>query len=161
MTLSSYFLVIYEMEDSVSLRAGFKYFIMTHVGTIAMFIGAILLQSQVGSFAFSRMREAMAGMIVTHPVQLSIILGLFLLGFGTKAGMYPVGTWLPDAHPAAPSGISAMLSGVMIKMGIYGFLRLFFFLLPFFKPFRGLRNCHRCFRDPFAPNGNSFRAPAT
>jgi len=131
MTLSSYFLVIYEMEDPVSLRAGFKYFIMTHVGTIAMFIGAILLQSQVGSFAFSRLREAMAGMIETHPVQLSIILGLFLLGFGTKAGMYPVGTWLPDAHPAAPSGISAILSGVMIKMGVYGFLRLFFFLLPF------------------------------
>ena len=131
MTLSSYFLVIYEMEDPVSLRAGFKYFVMTHVGTIAMVIGAILLQSQVGSFAFSRMRDAMAGMIETHPVQLSIILGLFLLGFGTKAGMYPVGTWLPDAHPAAPSGISAILSGVMIKMGIYGFLRLFFFLLPF------------------------------
>src|SRR5512136_82882 len=131
MTLSSYFLVIYETEDPVSLRAGFKYFIMTHVGTVAMFIGAILLQTQVGSFAFSRLREAMAGMIETHPVQLSFILALFLLGFGTKAGMYPVGTWLPDAHPAAPSGISAILSGVMIKMGVYGFLRLFFFLLPF------------------------------
>jgi hydrogenase-4 component B len=131
MTLSSYFLVIYEMEDPVSVRAGFKYFIMTHIGTVAMFIGAILLQTQVGSFAFSRLREAMAGMIETHPVQLSFILALFLLGFGTKAGMYPVGTWLPDAHPAAPSGISAILSGVMIKMGVYGFLRLFFFLLPF------------------------------
>ena len=131
MTLSSYFLVIYETEDPVSLRAGFKYFIMTHIGTVAMFIGAILLQTQVGSFAFSRLREAMAGMIETHPVQLSFILALFLLGFGTKAGMYPVGTWLPDAHPAAPSGISAILSGVMIKMGVYGFLRLFFFLLPF------------------------------
>ena len=131
MTLSSYFLVIYDTEDPVSLRAGFKYFIMTHIGTVAMFIGAILLQTQVGSFAFSRLREAMAGMIETHPVQLSFILALFLLGFGTKAGMYPVGTWLPDAHPAAPSGISAILSGVMIKMGVYGFLRLFFFLLPF------------------------------
>lgn len=131
MTLSSYFLVIYEMEDAVSLRAGFKYFVMTHIGTVAMVIGAILLQAQVGSFAFSGLREAMAGMIETHPVRLCFILGLFLLGFGTKAGMYPVGTWLPDAHPAAPSGISAILSGVMIKMGIYGFLRLFFFLLPF------------------------------
>jgi len=131
MTLSSYFLVIYETEDPVSLRAGFKYFIMTHIGTVAMFIGAILLQTQVDSFAFSRLREAMAGMIDAHPVRLSFILGLFLLGFGTKAGMYPVGTWLPDAHPAAPSGISAILSGVMIKMGVYGFLRLFFFLLPF------------------------------
>jgi hydrogenase-4 component B len=131
MTLSSYFLVIYEMEDPVSVRAGFKYFIMTHVGTVAMFIGAILLQTQVGSFAFSRLRVAMAGMIEANPVRLSFILALFLLGFGTKAGMYPVGTWLPDAHPAAPSGISAILSGVMIKMGVYGFLRLFFFLLPF------------------------------
>jgi hydrogenase-4 component B len=133
MTLSSYFLVIYEMEDPVSLRAGFKYFIMTHIGTVAMFIGAILIQTQVGSFAFSRFNEAMAGMIETSPVRLSVILALFLLGFGTKAGMYPVGTWLPDAHPAAPSGISAILSGVMIKMGVYGFIRLFFFLLPFSK----------------------------
>lgn len=131
MTLSSYFLVIYELEDPVSLRAGFKYFIMTHIGTVLMFIGAILVQTQAGSFAFSRLREAMAGMIETDPVRLSFILALFVLGFGTKAGMYPVGTWLPDAHPAAPSGISAILSGVMIKMGVYGFLRLFFFLLPF------------------------------
>jgi hydrogenase-4 component B len=131
MTLSSYFLVIYEMEDPVSVRAGFKYFIMTHIGTVAMFIGAILLQTEVGSFAFSRLREAMAAMIESNSVRLSFILALFLLGFGTKAGMYPVGTWLPDAHPAAPSGISAILSGVMIKMGVYGFLRLFFFLLPF------------------------------
>lgn len=131
MTLSSYFLVIYEKEDPVNLRAGLKYFIMTHIGTAAMFIGAIILQTEVGSFAFSRLREAMGGMIEASPIQLSIILALFLLGFGTKAGMYPVGTWLPDAHPAAPSGISAILSGVMIKMGIYGFLRLFFFLLPF------------------------------
>ena len=131
MTLCSYFLVIYETQDPVSLRAGFKYFVMTHIGTVAMVIGAVLLQTQVGSFAFSQLKEAMAGMIEAHPVRLSVILGLFLLGFGTKAGMYPVGTWLPDAHPAAPSGISAILSGVMIKMGIYGILRLFFFLLPF------------------------------
>ena len=131
MTLTSYFLVIYEKEDPVVLRAGLKYFIMTHIGTAAMFIGAILLQTEVGSFAFSRLREAMGGMIESNPIQLLFILTLFLLGFGTKAGMYPVGTWLPNAHPAAPSGVSAILSGVMIKMGVYGFLRLFFFLLPF------------------------------
>ncbi len=130
MTLSSYFLVTYEKEDPVNLRAGFKYFLMTHIGTAAMFIGALILQTEVGSFAFSRLGESMAGMMGTSPVKLSIILGLFLLGFGTKAGMFPVGTWLPDAHPAAPSGVSAMLSGVMIKMGIYGIFRFFFFLLP-------------------------------
>lgn len=130
MTLTSYFLVIYEKEDQVVLRAGLKYFIMTHVGTAAMFIGAILLQTRVGSFAFAALREALSGMVEAHPVQLSFVLGLFVLGFGTKAGMYPVGGWLPDAHPAAPSGVSAMLSGVMIKMGVYGFVRFFFFLLP-------------------------------
>lgn len=131
MTLTSYFLVIYEKEDPVVLRAGLKYFIMTHIGTAAMFIGAILLQTEVDSFAFSRLREALAMMVVSSPIRLSFILTLFLLGFGTKAGMYPLGTWLPDAHPAAPSGVSSMLSGVMIKMGIYGFIRFFFFLLPF------------------------------
>ena len=131
MTLTSYFLVIYEKEDPVVLRAGLKYFIMTHIGTACMFIGAILLQTEVGSFAFTRLREALAVMIESNPIQLSFILFLFLLGFGTKAGMYPLGTWLPDAHPAAPSGVSSILSGVMIKMGVYGFIRLFFFLLPF------------------------------
>ncbi|MCX5866241.1 MAG: proton-conducting transporter membrane subunit [Proteobacteria bacterium] len=130
MTLTSYFLVVYEKEDQDILQAGLKYFVMTHVGTAAMLIGTILLQAEVGSFAFLRLRDAMAVMIVGSPIKLSVILALFLLGFGTKAGMFPVGTWLPDAHPAAPSGVSAMLSGVMIKMGIYGFLRLFFFLLP-------------------------------
>ncbi len=130
MTLTSYFLVVFEKEDHDILQAGLKYFVMTHVGTAAMFVGTILLQTEVGSFAFLRLRDAMAVMTVGSPIKLSIILALFLLGFGTKAGMFPVGTWLPDAHPAAPSGVSAMLSGVMIKMGIYGFLRLFFFLLP-------------------------------
>ncbi len=130
MTLTSYFLVIYEKEDPIALRAGLKYFIMTHIGTAAMFIAAIMLQTEVGSFDFGLFREALAGMVASHPVRLPIILSLFLLGFGTKAGMYPFGTWLPDAHPAAPSGVSAMLSGVMIKMGVYGIIRLFFFLLP-------------------------------
>lgn len=130
MTLTSYFLVIYEKEDPTTLRAGLKYFIMTHIGTAAMFIAAIMLQTEVGSFDFGLFRDALAGMVAAQPVRLSIILSLFLLGFGTKAGMYPLGTWLPDAHPAAPSGISAMLSGVMIKIGVYGIIRLFFFLLP-------------------------------
>ena len=130
MTLTSYFLVIYEKEDQTSLRAGLKYFVMTHIGTAAMFLAAIMLQTEVGSFDFSLLRDALAGMVTAQPVRLSIILALFLLGFGTKAGMYPLGTWLPDAHPAAPSGVSAMLSGVMIKIGVYGIIRLFFFLLP-------------------------------
>ena len=130
MTLTSYFLVIYEKEDPVCLRAGLKYFIMTHIGTAAMFIAAIMLQTEMGSFSFVLFQEALGRMVETQPVRVSVILALFLLGFGTKAGMYPLGTWLPDAHPAAPSGVSAMLSGVMIKIGIYGILRFFFFLLP-------------------------------
>jgi formate hydrogenlyase subunit 3/multisubunit Na+/H+ antiporter MnhD subunit len=59
-----------------------------------------------------------------------LVLALFLVGFATKAGIFPFGDWLPDAHPAAPSGMSALLSGVMIKMGLYGLLRVFLLILP-------------------------------
>jgi len=130
MTLVSYFLVIYEKEQPDVLRAGFKYFLMTHIGTALMFISGLVLQSVTGSFSFSNIQQAIENMANSSPFVLHILLALFFIGFATKAGVYPFGTWLPDAHPAAPSGISAILSGIMIKMGIYGILRVFLFMVP-------------------------------
>jgi len=130
MTLVSYVLVIYEKGDRVVLRAGFKYFLMTHIGTAAMFFSGIILQAQTGSFNFANIEQAINTLSTTNPALLHIVLALFFYGFATKAGVYPFGTWLPDAHPAAPSGVSAMLSGIMIKMGIYGILRVFLFMIP-------------------------------
>lgn len=130
MTLMSYFLVIYEKDDPVALKAGFKYFLMTHIATVFMIIAAVALFVIGGSFSFSAIGGTLALLAVQKPLLLSVLLACFFIGFATKAGVYPFGTWLPDAHPAAPSGVSAILSGVMIKMGVYGILRIFVFLLP-------------------------------
>lgn len=127
MTLASYFLVIFERENPVSLRAGFKYFLITHVATALMFAAAIITwqAGTVHGFGFVYAREAMQGLAHARPALFHVVLALWFVGFGTKAGMYPFGDWLPDAHPAAPSSVSAMLSGIMIKIGVYGILRVF------------------------------------
>jgi hydrogenase-4 component B len=127
MTLASYFLVIFERENPVSLRAGFKYFLITHVATALMFAAAIITwkAGTVVGFDFVFARQSMATMAHARPWLLHVVLALWFVGFGTKAGMYPFGDWLPDAHPAAPSSVSAMLSGVMIKIGVYGIARVF------------------------------------
>jgi hydrogenase-4 component B len=130
MTLTSYALVVYERESSVNLRAGLKYFIMTHIATLFMFMGSIVLYRSVGSFSFAAMRAGFEFLLVAKPAAVHVVLALFLLGFGTKAGMLPFGDWLPDAHPAAPSPVSALLSGVMVKLGVYGIVRVFVGLLP-------------------------------
>jgi hydrogenase-4 component B len=127
MTLASYFLVIFERENPVSLRAGFKYFLITHVATALMFAAAIITwkASAVPGFDFLFARQSMETMAHARPWLLHLVLALWFIGFGTKAGMYPFGDWLPDAHPAAPSSVSAMLSGIMIKLGVYGIARVF------------------------------------
>ena len=130
MTLTSYLLVVFEKEKRENLRAGFKYFLMTHVATACMFIGAIMIYVHGKSFSFENLRETLGQLMVSHPSLVHLILGLFFIGFATKAGIFPFGDWLPDAHPAAPSGISAILSGVMIKLGAYGLLRVFIGILP-------------------------------
>ncbi|MDH7498754.1 MAG: proton-conducting transporter membrane subunit [candidate division NC10 bacterium] len=139
MTLTSYFLVVFEREKRENLRAGFKYFLMTHIATACMFIGAILIYVHGKSFSFENLRETLGQLITSHPGLVHLILALFFVGFATKAGIFPFGDWLPDAHPAAPSGVSAILSGVMIKMGAYGLLRMFITILPssYFTSFWG------------------------
>ena len=132
MALSSYLLVIYHKEKAENLAAGFKYFFITHAGTLALFCGvALLVNGGGGSFGFSDMARAMPHLLDANPALAHFALLLILLGFLVKAGGFPFGMWwLPDAHPAAPSPVSALLSGVMIKLGLYGILRVFFGILP-------------------------------
>ena len=123
MSLTSYFLVVTEHEKADVRYAGFFYLIMTHVGT-AFIIAAFLLFFQQGeSFSFDAFRRP------EQPLSESLRTFAFLaalIGFGTKAGVVPLHVWLPYAHPAAPSHISALMSGVMIKTAIYGLLRVTF-----------------------------------
>jgi hydrogenase-4 component B len=131
MTLTSYFLVTYERESAASQRAGLKYFIITHGATLCMLAATLLVWRTSGSFHFEAVRQALLGLLATQPVEANLIVFLFFLGFATKAGILPMGDWLPDAHPVAPSGMSALLSGVLVKLGIYGLVRLFCsFLAP-------------------------------
>ena len=131
MTLTSYFLVTYERESAASQRAGLKYFVITHGATLCMVAAALLLWRTSGSFHFDAARQTLRGLLATQPFEAHLVTFLFFLGFATKAGILPMGDWLPDAHPVAPSGMSAMLSGVLVKLGIYGLVRLFCsFLVP-------------------------------
>ncbi len=125
MTLTSYFLVTFESESAASQRAGLKYFIITHGATLCMVAAALLLWRTSGSFSFEAIRQSLTGMLSARPLLAHVIILLFFLGFATKAGLLPMGDWLPDAHPVAPSGMSATLSGALVKLGIYGLIRLF------------------------------------
>lgn len=127
MSLASYFLVIFERNDKNNIRAGFLYFVMTHVGTAFITLMFLLLFGLTGSFSFDAIR-GISGTIT--PSTLNFIFILALVGFGTKAGIIPFHIWLPSAHPAAPSHVSALMSGVMIKTGIYMLIRLFWDILP-------------------------------
>jgi hydrogenase-4 component B len=130
MGLASYFLVIFEHDKAESRRAGLIYLIATHIGTAAILLAFLLLVRFTGSFSFN----GFARVPVDNPAILAAAFGFALVGFGTKAGMFPFHIWLPHAHPEAPSPVSALMSGVMIKMGVYGIVRFLFFLLPEIPP---------------------------
>lgn len=127
MSLASYFLVVFENKEKDNVRAGSLYFIMTHLGTVFITLGFLLLYRATGSLDFSLIKENI-GMVA--PFMRNIIFVLMLVGFGTKAGIIPFHIWLPSAHPAAPSHVSALMSGVMIKTGIYMFIRIFMDIMP-------------------------------
>ncbi|MEK7097999.1 MAG: hydrogenase 4 subunit B [Patescibacteria group bacterium] len=127
MSLASYFLVIYERKEEDNLKAGSLYFIMTHIGTAFIALAFLLLYKVTGSFEFAAIKE---GIIHITPFMKNAIFLSALIGFGIKAGIIPLHIWLPSAHPAAPSHVSALMSGVMIKTGIYMFIRMFFDILP-------------------------------
>lgn len=127
MTLASYFLVIFENDKKENLSAGYIYFFMTHLTSAGLMVAVMFLSNRTGSFAFSALPLLMGSL---NPFALHLLLLVFFIAFGTKAGMYPFGIWLPAAHPAAPASISALLSGIMIKIGVYGLLRVFLWTLP-------------------------------
>ena len=123
MALCAYCLVSFEHEKAEARNAGVLYFIMSHVGTGCLILGFLLLFQACGSYGFESFRGV--GERMTPGVRDAAFL-LFLAGFGVKAGIVPVHIWLPEAHPVAPSNISALLSGVLIKTGIFGMTRVFF-----------------------------------
>lgn len=123
MSLCSYFLVIFEHESVESRRAGFIYILMTHAGTAFIILSFLISGSAAGSFSFDSFRTAGPDML---PWMRDAAFLLALIGFGTKAGIVPLHIWLPYAHPAAPSNVSALMSGVMIKTAIYGLIRVSF-----------------------------------
>ncbi len=126
MSLSSYFLVVTEHEKADVRHAGFFYLVMTHVGTAFILLAFLGLSLSAGSFSFDAFRRAD---LPGEGGVCAFVLLAALIGFGTKAGVVPLHVWLPYAHPAAPSHVSALMSGVMIKTAIYGLIRISFDVL--------------------------------
>lgn len=124
MSLSAYFLVTFEHEKAEVRRAGWIYLVATHIGVVFLFAVFLLLGRNATSLEF----DAFLDMPALSAASAGLIFVLALIGFGAKAGFVPFHVWLPEAHPAAPSHVSALMSGVMIKMGLYGILRVLTFL---------------------------------
>jgi hydrogenase-4 component B len=123
MSLASFFLVIFESATDSVRRAGWTYLIATHIGTAFILVLFALLGREGGSLDFESFNLTDA-----TPALAGAAFILAVIGFGTKAGFMPLHIWLPEAHPAAPSHVSAVMSGVMIKTGVYGLLRALTFL---------------------------------
>ncbi len=123
MSISSFFLVIFESEKSETIKIGIKYLIQMHIGVVFLMVAFIWAYAQTGAeFSFDGLSVYFAS---HNPFWLFL---LFFIGFGIKAGFIPLHSWLPHAHPAAPSHVSGVMSGVMIKMGIYGILRVLMYI---------------------------------
>ncbi len=119
MSVSSYFLVTFKHENLENRKAGFIYLLMAHMAGLLILGSFAVLYAASGSFEFSAMREA-----AISPFWASVAFLLAGFGFGTKAGVVPLHGWLPEAHPVAPSNVSALMSGIMLKVAIFGFIRV-------------------------------------
>jgi formate hydrogenlyase subunit 3/multisubunit Na+/H+ antiporter MnhD subunit len=124
MSLLSWALVLARHREAEAREAGFVYLVMAGFGTMALLLAFGLLAGADGGYAFAAMRE-----VERAPATVAVILGLMLVGAGSKAGVAPLHVWLPLAHPAAPSHVSALMSGVMTKVAVYGLIRVAFDLL--------------------------------
>lgn len=124
MALSSFFLVTANHRLAAIRSAGYLYLLIAHVGAISILMCFGVLQANTGDYTFANMRAQ-----DLSPFWASIGFGLAVFGFGAKAGIFPLHVWLPEAHPAAPSPVSALMSAVMLKTAIYGVLRVSFDLL--------------------------------
>lgn len=124
MSIASWALVLAQHREQESTRAGLTYLLMASFSGLALLLAFGLLAGTAGTYTFETMRAA-------HPAPwvAAVVLVLALIGAGTKAGIVPLHAWLPLAHPAAPSHVSALMSGVMTKVAVYGFIRIVFTLL--------------------------------
>ncbi|MDD2763272.1 MAG: hydrogenase 4 subunit B [Opitutaceae bacterium] len=128
MALTAYCLVSFEHESGETRRAGVLYFIMSHLDAVCIILGFLLLYQAAGDYGFASLHDIGTKM---PPGRRDAAFLLFLVGFGIKAGIVPLHIWLPAAHPVAPSNVSAFMSGVLLKTGIYGLTRVAFdFLGP-------------------------------
>ncbi len=118
MALSGFFLITTEDEDRVARAAGLLYLIVTHIGTLCLFAWFALFHLLTGSFALEPIADGIAS-----PAMLTVLFWLAVVAFGCKAGIMPLHIWLPGAHATAPSHVSALMSGVLIKIGVYGLVR--------------------------------------
>lgn len=118
MSLSSLMLVIFEYQKKSTLKAGINYMIQMHMSVVFLTAGFIWLFAETGSFDFSSLSNVIS---IKHSLYIFILL---FIGFAIKAGFIPFHTWLPHAHPAAPSHVSGVMSGVIVKLGIYGIFRI-------------------------------------
>jgi hydrogenase-4 component B len=123
MSLTSYFLVIID-ETEKAMKAGLQYLIMSHCGLMMVMIAFFIMGSMAGSLNFADFRA-----LELSPALASVVFLLAFVGFGFKAGLVPLHSWLPQAHPSAPSHVSALMSGGMIKIGIFGIIKVAFDLL--------------------------------
>ncbi len=118
MTIASFILIPFEAERQNTRRSALNYLVMMHIGFIFLVIGFVLCYNVTGSANFAAIVEYFK---IAKPLPLFVVM---FIGFGMKAGVFPMHIWLPEAHPAAPSHVSAIMSGVMIKTGVYGIIRL-------------------------------------
>lgn len=126
MTVTSFLLVAHEHEDAAVRSAARTYLVASQLGTAFLFALFLVLARSAGSLRF----DAFVALRADAALPAAALFGLALVGFGTKAGLVPLHVWLPEAHPAAPSHVSALMSGVLVKMGLYGILRVLTFLPP-------------------------------
>jgi len=124
MSLTSWALVMAHHRDAGNARAGYIYLLMASLGTLSLLLAFGMLAGPDGGYAFDAIRAS-----PRSPAFAAVVLGLALLGAGSKAGLVPLHVWLPLAHPAAPSHVSALMSGVMTKVAVYGFMRIVFDLM--------------------------------
>ncbi len=122
MSLSSFLLVIFDAEDRDTMKSGINYLIQMHVGFLFLMFAFIILGNATGNANLDQL-----SLYFQHHDNV-LLFSFFFIGFGIKAGFMPLHSWLPQAHPAAPSHISGVMSGVMIKMGIFGIARVMFAL---------------------------------
>ncbi len=139
MTISGFFLIRFERKNKSNIKASNKFMIMMQIACFTTMLGAAMISGGEANldnekllrYDFDAVQHHIGSLLTEKPMFSAMAFLMFLIGFGIKLGMWPFGKiWLPDAHPAAPSPVSALLSGVMIKTGVYGIMRYFIWLVP-------------------------------